>query len=151
MIALAENTIQLVPDGTLLFHLALVVVMVVILNLTLLKPINKVLEERERRTSGKFSEAKQIMATAEEKARMWEQGLRKARNEAYRLLENERAKAIHDREQRVVALKAELTELVAREKEEISQQERQAQNELEAEANRLADLIGARVLGRRIG
>jgi F-type H+-transporting ATPase subunit b len=124
--------------------------MVVILNLTLLKPINKVLEERERRTSGKLSEARQIMLSAEEKARLWEQGLRKARNEAYHLLEGERTEALRDREQRVLALKAELSELVAREKEEIHRQERQAQSELETEAKRLADLIGARVLGRSL-
>jgi F-type H+-transporting ATPase subunit b len=151
MIAFAENSIQLVPDGTLLIHLVLVVVMVVVLNQTLLKPINRVLEERERRTGGKFNEAKELMATADEKARVWEQGLRKARNESYHLLESERVEALRDREERVAALKAELAEMVANEKSEIKQQEQQAQAELQAEARRLADLIGAKVLGRNLG
>ena len=39
---LAEASIQLVPDATLLLHLVLVVVMVFVLNRTLLKPINDV-------------------------------------------------------------------------------------------------------------
>jgi F-type H+-transporting ATPase subunit b len=151
MLALAENSIQLVPDGTLLFHLALVVVMVVILNQTLLRPINKVLEERERRTGGKLSEAKQILLSAEEKARLWEQGLRQARNEAYRLLEKERAEALREREQRLVQMKGELSDVVGRQKSEILQQEKQAQTELAEEAKRLADLISSRVLGRRLG
>ena len=39
---LAEASIQLVPDGTLLLHLLMVAVMVFILNRTLLKPINQI-------------------------------------------------------------------------------------------------------------
>jgi F-type H+-transporting ATPase subunit b len=151
MIALAENTIQLVPDGTLLFHLTLVVVMVAVLNLTLLKPINKVLEERERRTGGKLSEAKQILLSAEEKAHLWERGLREARNDAYHLLDKERSEALRAREEKLATIKAELADLVANEKAEIGRQEKQAQVELEGESKRLADLIGARVLGRRLG
>ncbi len=53
-LAFSDSAIQLVPDGTLLFHLALIVVMVVLLNVTLLKPINRILEERERRTKGRM-------------------------------------------------------------------------------------------------
>jgi F-type H+-transporting ATPase subunit b len=151
MIALAENTIQLVPDGTLLIHLVLIVVMVIVLNQTLLKPINRILEERERRTGGKFNEAKELMALADEKARMWEQGLRRARNEAYHLLETERAEALRDRETKLAALKSELGEMVASEKSQIKEQELRAQAELQTEARRLADLIGARVLGRNLG
>ena len=45
---LAEASIQLVPDATLLLHLVLVVVMVFVLNRTLLKPINDILSEREK-------------------------------------------------------------------------------------------------------
>ena len=44
---LAETSIQLVPDGTLLLHLLMVGVMVAVLNRTLLKPINQILAERE--------------------------------------------------------------------------------------------------------
>ena len=49
---LAEASIQLVPDGTLLLHLLMVAVMVFILNRTLLKPINRILAERERQVEG---------------------------------------------------------------------------------------------------
>jgi hypothetical protein len=38
---LAESTIQLVPDGTLLLHLLMVVVMVAVVNRTLLKPLTR--------------------------------------------------------------------------------------------------------------
>ncbi len=150
MMALAESSIQLVPDGTLLLHLVLVVVMVAVVNAALLRPINKVLEERERRTSGRLSEAERIIASAKEKMRLWERGLRDARNESYRLLEQERANALRERELQVAGMKAELAHSVALQKSEIERQARDAQTSLEAEARRLAALIGTQVLGRSI-
>jgi len=39
----AENSIQLVPDGTLLLHILIILVMVYVLNATLFKPINQIL------------------------------------------------------------------------------------------------------------
>ena len=148
--ALAESSIQLVPDGTLLLHLALVVVMVTVLNLTLLKPINKVLEERERRTRGRLGDAQGILASAKEKVRLWEQGLRQARNDGYRLLEKERSDALRERELRLLGLKQELAKLVAEQKAEIQRQEQEARLVLQAEAQRLAALIGSQILGRTI-
>ena len=148
--ALAESSIQLVPDGTLLLHLALVVVMVTVLNLTLLKPINKVLEERERRTKGRLGDAQGILASAKEKVRLWEQGLRQARNDGYRLLEKERSDALRERELRLLGLKQELAKLVAEQKAEIQRQEQEARLVLQAEAQRLAALIGSQILGRAI-
>lgn len=150
MMALAESSIQLVPDGTLLLHLVLVVVMVAVVNSALLRPINKVLAERERRTSGRLSEAETIIASAKEKMKQWERGLRDARNEGYRLLEQERANALRERELRLAGLKAELAHSVASQKSEIQRQQRDAETSLEGEAHRLASLIGTQVLGRSI-
>ena len=48
----AENSIQLVPDGTLILHVIIILVMVYVLNATLFKPINQILESREKRTRG---------------------------------------------------------------------------------------------------
>ena len=49
-LGLAENSIQLVPDGTLILHVLIILVMVYVLNATLFKPINQILAARERRT-----------------------------------------------------------------------------------------------------
>ena len=59
---LAEASIQLVPDGTLLLHLMMVAVMVFILNRTLLKPINEILAEREKQVAGRLREAEALAA-----------------------------------------------------------------------------------------
>ena len=48
-LGLAENPIQLVPDGTLILHVLIILVMVYVLNATLFKPINKILAARDER------------------------------------------------------------------------------------------------------
>jgi F0F1-type ATP synthase membrane subunit b/b' len=98
ILALAENSIQLVPDGTLLFHLAVIVMMVALLNATLLKPINRILEERDRRTKGRLSEANQTLLMVDEKLRNYESQLREARAAGYAAMEHERAILSKERE-----------------------------------------------------
>ena len=65
-LAFAENSIQLVPDGTLFLHIAIILIMVFVLNRTLFKPINRILDERERRTRGRSGEAHDILQRVEE-------------------------------------------------------------------------------------
>jgi F-type H+-transporting ATPase subunit b len=150
LLALAETSIQLVPDGTLLFHLVLVVVMVAVLNLTLLRPINRVLAEREQRSTGKLAEAERIAASASEKVRSLETGLREARLEAYRLAERQRAESLQERERLMAELKTELTSLVAEQTLEIENQQKYAQAVLMLESKRLAETIGSQILGRPV-
>ena len=54
---LAETSIQLVPDATLLLHLVMVVVMVFVLDRTLLKPVNRILSERDKEVKTGLSAA----------------------------------------------------------------------------------------------
>ena len=56
-LALAESSIQLFPDGTIFVHIAIILVMIWILNRTLYKPINRILETREKSKGGHASEA----------------------------------------------------------------------------------------------
>jgi F-type H+-transporting ATPase subunit b len=149
-LALAESSIQLVPDGTIFIHLLFVIVMVGVLNLTLLKPINRILAERERRGGGRLADAARISQEAATKLQSWERGLREARNEAYRLSESARADALRDRESQVAELKAELSSLVAQQTGEIRNQEKNAQAALMLESKRLAELISSQILGRSV-
>ncbi len=81
----AGNSIQLVPDGTLLLHILIILVMVYVLNATLFKPINRILEAREKRTRGRLTEAEEILRSVSEKLSQYERTLRQARGEAYAL------------------------------------------------------------------
>jgi F-type H+-transporting ATPase subunit b len=149
-VALAENSIQLVPDGTLFLHIAIILLMVFVLNATLFKPINRILEERERRTRGRSGEAQDILQRVEENVTRYERTLREARAEGYRLLEQERASAINERQVRLSTVRDEISQSIAGEKAAIQGQVEEARDTLEQEARRLAADIGSQILNRPI-
>jgi F-type H+-transporting ATPase subunit b len=146
VLALAENSIQLVPDGTLLFHLALIVMMVALLNATLLKPINRILEERDRRTKGRLNEANQTLLMVDEKLRNYELQLREARAAGYAAMEQERALLSKERERRLAEVKTEAGALVAREKDRIKAEAAEVRNALGTTAQERAREISAQIL-----
>jgi F-type H+-transporting ATPase subunit b len=151
LLAFAGDAIQLVPDGTLLFHLAVVVVMVGTLNVTLLRPINRILEERERRTKGQSREAKEALDRVTEKLLEYEKRIREARVRGYRLLEEERSAASRHRESRMEVVKAELMDWLNEEKRALHAQQEQARTSLAREALTRALEIGGQILRRPIG
>jgi F-type H+-transporting ATPase subunit b len=146
VLALAENSIQLVPDGTLLFHLVLIVMMVVLLNATLLKPINRILEERDRRTKGRLSEANQTLLMVDEKLRSYESQLREARAAGYAAMEQERATLSKERERKIAEVKSEAGALVAQEKERIKAEAGEVRNALGSTAHERAREISEQIL-----
>jgi len=145
---LAESSIQLVPDGTLLLHFFFIGLMVAVLSRTLLKPINRILREREDYILGRINKAKATEVAREEILRRYESELRKARAEGYRLLEQERATAIKEMEERLRSLKAEIAAWVSSEIASTREQEEHAKRELEAQANSLGTMITSQILGR---
>ena len=147
----AENSIQLVPDGTLILHVVIILVMVYVLNATLFKPINRILQARERRTKGRLSEAQEILRSVSEKLANYERQLRQARGEAYAFSESERGAAMQERQKELNEMRQQLGESIAREKDAIQKQADEARGTLETESRRLAREIGERVLSRPIG
>src|SRR4029079_19596690 len=144
--ALAENSIQLVPDGTLLFHLAPIVMMVALLNATLLKPINRILEERDRRTKGRLSEAGETLRMVEEKMRSHEAQLRAARAAGYAEMERERTALSKERELKIGEVKSEIGVLVSQEKERMKAEAGQVRSTLEITARDRAREISEQIL-----
>jgi F-type H+-transporting ATPase subunit b len=151
ILAFAEDSIQLVPDGTLVLHVIIILVMVYVLNATLYKPINQILASREKRTRGRLTEAQEIMVSVTEKTSDYEKSLRQARAEAYAYSEAQRAEAMKERQQRLNEMRAEMAESVGREKQAIERQAADARVTLESESRQIAAEIGSRILNRPIG
>ena len=145
---LAEASIQLVPDGTLLLHLFMVVVMVFILNRTLLKPINRILAERERQVEGRLSEAKMMAAETEEKLKRYNEALHEARVDGYKLLEKERAEGVKQKDEALRLYRDEMSQEVAARIETTRRQEESVRKELEAQAGAISSLISSKILRR---
>ena len=149
-LGLAGESIQLVPDGTLLLHGLIIIMMVVVLNRTLFRPINQILEERDRRTTGLLSEAQETFARIEESLRQYEQTLRGARSEGYQLLERQRAEAVRERERQIAAAKEAVSKQTATEKEQLRLQAEVARTTLLNDARTVALRISSQILGRSV-
>jgi F-type H+-transporting ATPase subunit b len=146
---LAEASIQLVPDATLLLHLVLVVVMVFVLNRILLKPINDILSEREKQITGRLREAEAMAAESQEKLKKYNDTLREARATGYRLLEKERAEGLKEKEQQLRQHRDKLSKEVSSQVDQIRKQEQAVKGELEAQAATIGSLISSQILRRR--
>lgn len=150
LLALSETNIQLVPDGTLLFHLGLIALMVGLLNISLLRPITRILEKRDRRTRGRITEAQSILASVTEKVREYERRMREARADGYSLLEQQRAVVSREREQRVAEIKTEVNNRLYGEKQQLRFDVEQMRDSLARDARTRALEIGHQILGRQI-
>jgi F-type H+-transporting ATPase subunit b len=148
LLGFAENSIQLVPDGTMILHIIIILVMVWVLNATLYKPINRILEAREKRTRGRMTEAEGILRDVNDKVSNYERQLRQARAEAYALAEQQRTAAMQERQQKLNEMRKSLAESIAQEKQAIQQQADEARASLETESRSIARDIGERVLNR---
>ncbi|MCP9494656.1 MAG: hypothetical protein MSG64_09395 [Pyrinomonadaceae bacterium MAG19_C2-C3] len=149
-LAFAEGGIQLIPDGTLFVHIAIILVMIYVLNRTLFKPINAVLDRREANQGGRSSEAQGILKRVDERMTGYEQSLRAARAESYSMLESERGAAVRDRQEKLNAVRDDVKARVEAEKRSIETETETARVSLESDARRLANEIGSRVLDRQI-
>ncbi|CAN5884675.1 hypothetical protein BH18ACI4_BH18ACI4_07160 [soil metagenome] len=150
VLSLAGNSIQLVPDGTLIVHGALIILMVVVLNRTLFRPINRILEDRDRRTRGLLSEADEMLERIDQRFEQYEQALRGARAERYQLLERQRSEAIRERERQIASARELLSQQTSAGKEEIRSQAEVARTTLSNEAREIAKRISSQILGREI-
>jgi F-type H+-transporting ATPase subunit b len=148
LLAFAESAIQLVPDGTIIFHILLILLMVWVLDRTLFKPINQVLAEREAQTAGSSSEAHAIVVNVREKTRDYEQRLREARSEGYQMLEKRKLESLREREQKITELKTEITNWSEERKAELNKEAQNARVTLEKSSRELAVSIASRILKR---
>jgi F-type H+-transporting ATPase subunit b len=146
---LLEATIQLVPDGTLLLHLLMVVIMVFIVNRTLLGPINRILAEREKQVEGRLKEAQALAAETEQKLKTYNNALHAARVDGYKLLEKERADGLKEKDEKVRLQREHTSREVAMQLDNIKLQEQSVKRELETQAASISSLISAQVLRSR--
>lgn len=147
LLALFESAIQLVPDGTIFIHIALVLVMVGILNRTLLRPVSQILADREKKTGGTLAEAAEIQRKAATTKAHYETALREARTSKYKLIEDQRAEGIRERERILDSLKQEIETGIDKERATIQSQANSARATLSEDANVLAADIRDQILG----
>ena len=148
-LALAGNVLSI--DGSFLFVFISIFVLIFLLNSTLFKPINKVLDERERLGVGRLAEANRMLGQYEERLHRYEEQLRAARAESYQQLEARRREALAARQESMNSIKAETAAMIAEAKEEVGRQAAGARQDLEREARAMASTISSQILHRPVG
>ena len=146
---LAGNVLSI--DGSFLFIFFSILLLIFILNHTLFKPINRVLDERERLGAGRIGEARRMLGEYEERLKRYEHQLREARGDAYQRLEAERREAALSRQKMIADVKDETSEKIGAAKQEIAKQVAGAKQNLENEARAMAGAISSQILHRPIG
>jgi F-type H+-transporting ATPase subunit b len=145
LLAFAES-IQLFPDGTLFIHIALILLMIWVLNRTFFRPINRVIESREKQKGSHGSEAEAILADVNQKQAKYNQELLAARGEGYELIEKDRTAAMESRQKKIAEAKAATAESLASGKNEIHEQAAAAKAVIEKEAEVMAEKISSNIL-----
>ncbi len=146
MFFLAFAEVQLVPDGTIFIHIALILLMIWVLNRTFFRPINRVIESREKNKGNRLGEAEEILQSVNEKRLRYEKTMLEARSEGYELIENERNQAVAERQQKVGAVKEEITRTMTQQKQELQLQTVETKASLAVEAEKMAEKISSNIL-----
>ncbi len=146
MVLLAFQEVRLVPDGTLLIHIALILLMIWVLNRTFFRPINRVIESRERSKGGRSSEAQEVLKKISDKQSLYDQTMLKARSEGYELIERERAQAVAVRQEKIGEVREEVAQKIAQETEELNRQTIEAKAVIAQQAEQMAEKISSNIL-----
>lgn len=146
MFLLMFQEVRLVPDGTMLIHIALILVMIWILNRTFFRPINRILESRERNKGGRSVEAQEILKQVGEKKTRYSQAMLQARSEGYEIVEKERDAAVVQRQEKIAVTREEVAQKIEREKQELERQTATARTTIAAEAEQIAEKISSNLL-----
>lgn len=146
LLAFAEEPIRLFPDGSLFLHIAIILVMIWLLNRTLYRPINRILEAREKNKGGHFTEAEAILKKAAGKEANYAAELLDARSHGYELIEKEQKRAVEDRNKRISEVKTEVAQSYEAGKAELEKQVADARLTIGADAEKAADTIAGNIL-----
>jgi F-type H+-transporting ATPase subunit b len=121
---------------------------VVALNYLLLKPVLRIQEQRESRTSGMMAQTRQSLSHHVHLFEQYQATIKNSRLEAYRLVEKARADAMRYRAEALERARSRAEALTQAAKDSLHSQVAEAASRLNAEAQDLARRITLSVLQR---
>ena len=140
------DTIQLFPDGTLFLHIVIILVMIWVLNRTLYRPINRIIDSRAKSKGGRSGEARGILNDVEDKEARYSKEMLDTRSKGYELIEKEQKKATAERDKKIGEVKADIAEKFDAGKADLEKQTAEAHAAIGKDAEKLADAIAANIL-----
>jgi F-type H+-transporting ATPase subunit b len=139
----------LIPDLSVLWIIALVILLSIILDRLLLRPITQVMRQRDGAIRSARELADASRARAQAAADEFESKTRAARGEVYRQMDDARRAALDRRNEVLAATRAEVEKAASDATGRIRAQADAARAQIDRDADALASTIVERVLGRK--
>lgn len=138
-------------DFSLLIVVAIFIVLIYVLDALIFQPVTKVLDERERLTSGSSGDAQKLSHDYDQQLAQYEEKIRAARTESYKMLEAKRKTALDERAKKLSEAKQEVSEKIESSKKQLLQTSTQAKSRLESDSLQMAQSIASTLLKRPLG
>jgi F-type H+-transporting ATPase subunit b len=135
-------------DSSLIAAVLIFLSVVLALNYILLRPLNKVLEERAARTTGVVEAAKKGMGRSVELFGQYQAAIKAARVEGYRRMEAARSEALKKRADALEEARAKAKQMVGESRAAIQKQAAESKLHLGRDVEEIAQTIAASILGR---
>lgn len=140
----------MLPDLSVFAVIILVVLLTVIVDRLLVRPLTRVTEERERAIRSARELAEQAANRAAEATREFEERTAAARTEVYRQMDDMRRVALERRQELLSGTRAEVERTVADASARVQAEAEAARQKLRQEAESLGEAAAERILGRKV-
>lgn len=142
------ETLGITPLAVL--QMGITVVLAFLLSATLIRPVLRVFQERENRSTKPMEESRTLLAGAEEKSREYEEALRRATSESIARKRAKIEEASREERKKIEAAIEESSGKVEEMKSRIASEKAAASQTLRGEVSRLSTGIAEKVLGRSL-
>jgi F-type H+-transporting ATPase subunit b len=139
----------LIPNLTVVWVIAFVLVLTILLDRLLLRPVTRIMKEREAAITSAREMAEASRARAQAASDEFDAKTRAARAEVYRQMEDNRRAAMATRAELVAETRSEVERSMKDASARIEAQAAAARAQLDRDAEALATTIVERVLGRK--
>ena len=139
----------MLPDLSVVWVIFFVLLLTIVLDRLLFKPVLRVVEARGRATSSARDLAEQAASEARLAVAEFEQKTAAARGELYRQMDEMRRTATNERAAILARTRAEADAEIASASQQLTADAEEAKRRLEADAETLGAAIAERILGRQ--
>ncbi len=139
----------MIPDLSVVWIIAFVLLLSILLDRLLLRPVTRVMQQREGAIRSARDLAESSRTRAQAAADEFESKTRTARAEVYRHMEDKRRAALDRRAEILAATRGEVEKTTIEATERIRGQAAAARAQIDRDADTLATTIVERVLGRK--
>ena len=140
----------MLPDISVFWVIFFVMLLTVIVDRLLLRPITRVMQQREEAIRSARALAEQSANQAKAAVAEFEQKTTAARAETYRQMDEMRRAATADRTEAMSRTRAEADAQIAGASQRLQAETDDARRKLEADADALGGIVAERILGRKV-